>query len=394
MQREGVAAPMQGYSVLRSRTVLGVSAVLWGAGLLSQRVVVFALGTLTVGYWLVPRVVGPPEAGVELRRELVGRPTEAGDTVTVTTTVRNTGRTALYGVSVAEGIPESVPVAGETRMQAARLAPGATRSLEYVVGVRPGTHEYAPARVTASDWSGQYTVDAALPVETVLVWSDSDEPGADGRTAGADSDGDADRDRTVLADGGPDSADSTNGTAADSRQRPQSVVCLDAQWPSGTAGADTAGIDALVDCAVTASHELPGPVWLAVVDAIGGCHVRRQTAADPAAWLTERLATPETPTGVWPEARREGPASPGIVARTLADAVPQAARLYLVRDRLDDRVVRLADRLADLGYDVVVIHPRHATQESWCDQSPSLGTDTTVDVIEWSPNTTLRHAEE
>ena len=387
---------MRGLSDLQSRAALGLGAAVGAGGLLTQRLLLVGLGTLVVGYWLVPRLVGPPEASVELQRELVGQPTATGDTVTVTTTVRNTGGRALYGLSLAEGVPESVPVTGQTRLQAARLPPGGTQSVEYVVGVRPGTHEYAPTRVTAHDWSGQYAVDATLPVETVIVWSDSDESaseGESGRLRGGDA---TDREQPSEGRAADDSqpVESEDEDDESGNRQAETVVCLDAQQTGRTGTDPSTGVGTLVDCAVTAGRELPRPVWLAVVDAAGTCHLRRDVSGDAAAWLTQRLATPETPTGVWPAARREGPALPGTVASALADAVPRTARLYLVRGVLDDRVVRLAHRLDTMGYDIVVVHPQQAGDGSWRDQAATLGSDAPVDIIEWSPNTTLRHAGE
>ncbi|MEY7850503.1 DUF58 domain-containing protein [Natrarchaeobius sp. A-rgal3] len=79
---------------------------------------------------------------------------DPGDTVTVRTTVRNTGAETVVDLRVVDGVPEALSVVSGTPRLCETLEPGGEAVLEYELAVHRGEHVFADPTVRARNVTG------------------------------------------------------------------------------------------------------------------------------------------------------------------------------------------------------------------------------------------------
>lgn len=129
--------------------ILGVSAVgVWFGR--PGAVLATTLGLSVLG---AARLWSPP-ATVSLSRSLSTDSPAAGDRVTVTVTVRNTGETTLPDIRLVDGVPPGLTVVDGSPRFTTALRPGKARTFTYTVAAVPGKHRFKPGLVAVGDGLG------------------------------------------------------------------------------------------------------------------------------------------------------------------------------------------------------------------------------------------------
>lgn len=125
-----------------------------GLGVLTRQpglLLASAFGVAFAGYG---RVTTPPPVELAVERSVSDRETAAGESVTVTVTVRNESERTMPDLRLVDGVPAQLTVTDGTPRHATALRPGGEATFSYDVALRRGDHEFRPTTVVARDASG------------------------------------------------------------------------------------------------------------------------------------------------------------------------------------------------------------------------------------------------
>jgi uncharacterized repeat protein (TIGR01451 family) len=134
-----------------------VTLVLLGAGIGFARPILVVGATLGLWYTAASIVASPPGGSVELTRRLSTASGDPGDTVSVEMTVRNTGDVPLVDLSVADEVPEGLPVRSGSPRAGVSLAPGESEQVSYELELRRGEFGFGPVALRRADLTGRAT---------------------------------------------------------------------------------------------------------------------------------------------------------------------------------------------------------------------------------------------
>lgn len=138
----------------------GVSAVALVAGAIGILVrapsllLVGAVGLALAAYTTFGRRGDPTPIDLTLTRTISDSQPAPDETVTVTTTVRNTGDTFLPDLRIIDGVPPRLVVTDGSPRRKASLRPGESDSFTYTLTATHGEHSFQPALVVARDLTG------------------------------------------------------------------------------------------------------------------------------------------------------------------------------------------------------------------------------------------------
>lgn len=122
--------------------------------------------------------VGPaPPVAVSIERELSDPEPAPGETVRVTTTVRNDGRT-IHDLRFVDGIPGALEVTDGSPRLDARLASGETATCTYEVTAETGVHPFEPAVAIACSRFGERQRLCRVPTEGTITCAIHPDPRA------------------------------------------------------------------------------------------------------------------------------------------------------------------------------------------------------------------------
>jgi uncharacterized protein (DUF58 family) len=130
----------------------GLSAGLLGIVTGSSTVV--AAGVVGLAFAAYGYATRPPEASVQVAREVSNEAPAPGADVTVTLTVRNASDGPLAELRVVDEPPGDLPVVEGTPAHCTSLGAGETAEFEYTVRARRGSHEFGAVDVLARNVSG------------------------------------------------------------------------------------------------------------------------------------------------------------------------------------------------------------------------------------------------
>jgi len=148
----GVALLVVGLGALNGNADLPPSLVVAGATL-------FGVAALVYGTEAPPVTVG-------VDREVDPTRVEAGDRVTVTVTVTNTGEALLPDVRVVDGVPPGLRVVDGSPRYATALRPGRSATFAYAVEATRGRHSFDDARVVVRGFGGAVERERAVAAES------------------------------------------------------------------------------------------------------------------------------------------------------------------------------------------------------------------------------------
>lgn len=134
-----------------------LTLLLAGVGIGTARPILVVGATLGLWYAAAGIVARSPGGAVELTRQVSTTSGDPGDRVTVELTVHNTGDVPLVDLSLADGVPERLPVRSGSPRSSLSLAPGATEQLTYELELRRGEFGFGPVSVRRSDLTGLVT---------------------------------------------------------------------------------------------------------------------------------------------------------------------------------------------------------------------------------------------
>jgi len=145
---------------------VAVTLVLLATGIAFARPILVVGATLGLWYAAAGIVASPPEGSVELTRRLSTASGDPGDVVTVEVTVHNTGDVPLVDLSVADGVPEDLPVCSGSHRACVSLAPGESAQVSYELELRRGEFEFDPVALRRADLTGLVTGRVAVGHES------------------------------------------------------------------------------------------------------------------------------------------------------------------------------------------------------------------------------------
>jgi len=157
----------------RWRGIVAVGLFFVAVGVLTDRPATLLVGVVGAGVAAYPRLSRPPTVELELERRLGDRRPESGDSVTVTTSVTNTGDRTLADCRIVDGVPAMLSVAEGSPRHAAVLRPGGTTEFSYAVATEPGRHQFDPATVVARDITGAHEVETTVAAGTEIQCADA-----------------------------------------------------------------------------------------------------------------------------------------------------------------------------------------------------------------------------
>jgi uncharacterized repeat protein (TIGR01451 family) len=150
--RSGV--PVDVVATGRWRLVVPVGLAFVGFGFLFRTAPVVLAGAVALGLAAYARAFAAPEPSLAVERSVDPADPAPGDTVEVTTTVRNDGDGTVPTLTVVDGVPERLAVTEGSPRRGATLRPGESTSVTYEVTARRGVHEFGPLYAVARDWAG------------------------------------------------------------------------------------------------------------------------------------------------------------------------------------------------------------------------------------------------
>jgi len=149
----------------RWRGLGGATLAAGAVGLFARQPALLVASAVGVALLAYARVVDAPPATLRLTREVSEPDPAAGDRVSVTVRVENTGQRPIVGLRVADGVPPGWSVVDGAATHGTALWPGSTTTVEYAVTVGAGSGEFDPATVVLRDPAGvverRTTVEAA-----------------------------------------------------------------------------------------------------------------------------------------------------------------------------------------------------------------------------------------
>jgi uncharacterized repeat protein (TIGR01451 family) len=158
-------------TVRRTRRWRGAVAVVLlsvAVGVIAKRPSVLLLGAVGVAFAAYPHLTGPPAVELSVTRRLDPESPSAGETVDVTTTVRNDGDDPLFDLRLIDGVPPMATVESGSPRCGTALRPGEEATVEYAIEVDRTTHRFRPVLAIARDASGAIEVETTVAEETVV----------------------------------------------------------------------------------------------------------------------------------------------------------------------------------------------------------------------------------
>ncbi|OIB58799.1 DUF7269 family protein [Natrialba sp. SSL1] len=133
-------------------------------GVLYQQPAVIVSSGVGMGFAAYSRLgsvdADPPEIAVE--RSVSEAHPEPGESVSVTTVVRNEGERRLVDVRIIDGVPSELAVESGSSRAATTLAPGGSAVVQYTVTARRGRHQFDPVQVLCRNASGSVETDVRI----------------------------------------------------------------------------------------------------------------------------------------------------------------------------------------------------------------------------------------
>lgn len=141
----------------RTNRWTGITALAFAGiavGALTNSPAPLLVAAIGVGYGAFAMGTGLGDVELATERDLDPADPEPGEEVRVELTVTNAGGSTLSDLRLVDGVPNALDVVDGTTRVATALRPGEDETIEYVVRVRRGTHEFGPLAVVARDASG------------------------------------------------------------------------------------------------------------------------------------------------------------------------------------------------------------------------------------------------
>ncbi|ELY90386.1 hypothetical protein C483_12778 [Natrialba hulunbeirensis JCM 10989] len=302
-----------------------------------------------------------------------------GDTVTVRTTVENTGDASLVDLRIVDSVPDALPVVDGTPRLATTLEPGATATLEYDVELRRGDHEFEAAAMRARDLTGTVTetrtepVDGATrvrcwpTVEEMPVTSGVDEYAGDVPTTESGSGIEFHSIREYAAGDPARSIDWRRygrtrelATVEYRAERSTRVVCVVDNRTSQRRAATVSTLSAAELSASAAERASESLLDAGYPTGLVTLHVRRVCGVSPGAGtetrrqITEHLQhvrTQKTSESDWLQSVFGSP------VECLPRVLPGEAQMVFFSSFVDDGALAIVKRLRTMGYAVRVVSP-------------------------------------
>lgn len=139
-----------------------------GLALPFQRVGLFLVGLVGVGFAAYGRATRAPPVEVTLERTLSEPSPARDDEVTVTVTVENVGETALPDLRLVDGVPPGLAVSKGTARFGTALRPGKRATYSYDVTAVRGSHDWEPMTAIVRDIAGSTERVATVESQTTL----------------------------------------------------------------------------------------------------------------------------------------------------------------------------------------------------------------------------------
>lgn len=162
----------------RTHWWVAASIVLAGTGFLVASPVLLAGATIPLWYAATPSLTGKPETTFYVERSLAvdgkggddarraaDEPLsgEPGDTVTVRTTVHNTGTEPAVDLRILDGVPDALPVVEGSPRTCVTLGAGEQTTIEYSIELQRGEHSFEEAALRVRDLTDVTRID--VPVQ-------------------------------------------------------------------------------------------------------------------------------------------------------------------------------------------------------------------------------------
>lgn len=178
-QSESAGSPGDVKSIETRRTNRwrGVLAIVLGAiglGVLFRRPSLLLVSVIGVVFAAYPWLSDQPTLAVDLDRRLDEQSPRHGESVTVTTTVRNVGDEPLFDLRIVDGVPLALSVTDGSPRHGTALRPGEAATFSYDLEARQGRHGFEPATVVARDPSGSHEVEGRVGGDTEVTCTSGD----------------------------------------------------------------------------------------------------------------------------------------------------------------------------------------------------------------------------
>jgi len=129
----------------------GGAMIAVGLGIIFQTPALLLAPVVAVGILAVRGLSRPPRPELGVSRSLTPESPDAGETVTVETTIRNRGDQTLPDCRFADIVPDELRVTSGSPRLATRLEPGETCTLEYELEAESGNHQFEGVYAVVTD---------------------------------------------------------------------------------------------------------------------------------------------------------------------------------------------------------------------------------------------------
>jgi uncharacterized repeat protein (TIGR01451 family) len=129
----------------------GGAMVAAGLGIIFQTEALLLAPVVAIGVLAARSLSSPPRPDFGVSRSLTPESPDAGETVTVETTIRNRGDRVLPDCRFIDLVPEELRVTSGAPRLATRLEPGETCTIEYEIEAESGNHRFEGVQAIVSD---------------------------------------------------------------------------------------------------------------------------------------------------------------------------------------------------------------------------------------------------
>lgn len=152
----------------RWRGIVGIALLSGAIGLIAKHPSILLLSIVGIAFAAYPHLTTDRRPELSIDRTVTPASPTPGETATVSLTVTNEGSNLLSDLRIVDGVPPMLSVVDGSPRCAVALSPGASKTIEYDVLIRPGVHRFRAVTAISRDLSGRTETEVDIEAETVV----------------------------------------------------------------------------------------------------------------------------------------------------------------------------------------------------------------------------------
>lgn len=151
-----------------------------GMGAIAREPTFLLLAVVGIGYLAYAQATSVQPPRLSVTREIDDRTFEPGETVVVTTHIRNEGDRFIPDLRYVDGVPRAVSVVDGSPRIGTALRPGATGTIRYAIEARRGVHEFTPGTAIVTSVAGSRALTTRVHADDRIECTATHRPIANG----------------------------------------------------------------------------------------------------------------------------------------------------------------------------------------------------------------------